>query len=585
MPLPLGHPTVSNLACFPFGVGHSHEGVCLELRLGPWRILLDCGLQDLTALERSGDAEPGSSAAPIETADLLFCSHAHSDHARGLWEFNQRFPQVPIYGSEVTAHLLPLNWPGQSVPLHLCQALPWQTPISLADDLTVQLWPAGHLPGAACALFTYQGPQRPYTVFYTGDFFMSNSRLVDGLPLEALRGLKPDVLILEGSAGTERHPHRRQQENLLASTLHRLVQQGRSVLLPTPTLGLGQELVMLLRSHHQFTGQDVTIWVDDTVAAGCDLYLELLSDFPSSVQNFARHQPLFWDDRILPRVRRLGDRGLPEGDTLSERPCILIAHRDTDLSDYCHSSALPWTVLLPNSFASNLADTALGTLDAVDSPTLSWLQRLGPELESEQVQLDTYQLSTHSDRVGTTQLIHNLRPQHVAFIHGKPAHLADLAGLEELQTRYQLHLPSAGNVVEFPIGDRFIQPAAPDPVFEGEITEVDDTVLLLLPEALTTDPRWAALADTGLVQARWQGSDLVIKGLNPRDLLRTIATGDDPWPSPSCQVCRYQREGRCRSANSPLYGLQVSPEGVCPVFESRPAERGDQTDRDDEAWA
>ena len=551
--------------------------------MGPRRIVLDCGLRDLAALEQAHDSGPETQPVPersahrIATADLLFCSHAHSDHARGVWEFSQAFPQVPIYGSEVTAQLLPLNWPGAAVPPHLCQALPWQIPIRLADDLTVQLWPAGHLPGAACALFTYHGPQRAYTVFFTGDFFISNSRLVDGLPLEALRGLKPDVLIIEGSAGSARHPHRRQQENLLASTLHGLVQQGRSVLLPTPTLGIGQELVMLLRSHHQFTGQDITVWVDETVAAGCDLYLELLSDFPSSVQNFARHQALFWDDRILPRVRRLGADGHPEGD----RPCILIAHREADLSDHCRSFPQPWTVLLPESFATAIADTALGTPEIAAGPTLSWLQSLGPELESEQVQIDTYQLTTHSDRVGTTQLIHNLRPQHVAFVHGKPSHLADLAGLEELQSRYQLHLPSAGNRVEFPIGDRFLQPAAPELVVEGEITQVDDSVLLLLPEALTTDPRWQALADTGLVQARWQGSELVIKGLNQRDLLRAAPPSDAPWQLPSCQICRHQREDRCRSTDSPLYGLQVSPEGVCPAFEAKASQLG----QDDEATA
>jgi Cft2 family RNA processing exonuclease len=528
--------------------------------MGPRRIVLDCGLRDLAVLE--------AAAERIAKADLLFCSHAHSDHARGLREFNRRFPQVPIYGSEVTAQLLPLNWLGEVVPPHLCQALPWQTPISLADDLTVQLWPAGHLPGAACALFTYQSPQRAYTVLYTGDFFMSNSRLVDGLPLEAMRGLKPDVLILEGSAGTARHPHRRQQENTLASTLFGLIQRGRSVLLPTPTLGIGQELVMLLRSHHQFTGQEVTVWVDETVAAGCDLYMELMAEFPSSVQNFARHQPLFWDDRILPHVRRLGPKGKPDG----RSPCLLIAHRDADLSDHCRRSVVPWTILLPDALATAIADSALG--DAEASPTLSWLQSLGPELESEQVQIDTYQLTTHSDRVGTTQLIHNLRPQHVAFVHGQPTHLTDLAGLEELQTRYQLHLPSVGKELEFAIGDRFLQPAAPEPVFEGEITEVDDSVLLLLPEDLTADPRWAALADTGLVQARWQGNELVIRGLNPRDLLRTV-TADSPWQLPSCQLCRYQREGRCRGPESPLYGLQVSPDGVCPVFEARGAEDGE----------
>ena len=56
--------------------------------MGPRRIVLDCGLRDLAVLEAARDR--------IETADLLFCSHAHSDHARGLWAFSQACPQVPI---------------------------------------------------------------------------------------------------------------------------------------------------------------------------------------------------------------------------------------------------------------------------------------------------------------------------------------------------------------------------------------------------------------------------------------------------------------------------------------------------------
>ncbi|HIK46148.1 MAG TPA: MBL fold metallo-hydrolase [Leptolyngbyaceae cyanobacterium M65_K2018_010] len=528
--------------------------------MGSRRILLDCGLAHLAPLEAARDR--------IETADFLFCSHAHGDHARGILDFHRRFPQVPIFASEATAQLLPLNWIDRNEPIshHLCQALPWHTPIQLTDDLTIQLWPAGHLPGAAGALLTYAAPQRPYSLFYSGDFFISNSRLVDGLPLESLRGLKPDVLIIEGSEGTTRHPHRRQQENQLAATINSLIQEGRSVLLPVPTLGLGQELIMLLRSHHQFTGKDITVWVDPTVALGCDLYLDLLPHLPSSVQNFARHQPLFWDERIFPRIRRL-----PTEDPFDRpEPCILIGHREADLSRYCLASQHPWTVLLPESFASDLAVTALSAPEAEGSLTLNWLQALAPALESGQLQLETYLLTIHSDRVGTTQLIHNLRPQHVVFIHGQPTQLADLAGLEELQTRYQLHLPSAGKRVDFPIGDRFLQPAAPDPVFEGEITQVDDSVLLLLPETLTADPRWRRLIDTGLIQARWQGEDLLIKGLSQRELLRAVDTEERLGAQANCHHCRHLREGRCRHPGSPLYGMRVSPEGYCTAFEERP---------------
>ena len=99
------------------------------------------------------------------------------------------------------------------------------------DGLTAELYPAGHLPGAAAILLTYTTGRRAYTVFYTGDFFLSNSRLVEGLPLEELRGLEPDVLIIEGTYGTARHPHRRNQENQLAERINRAIASSYSVLL------------------------------------------------------------------------------------------------------------------------------------------------------------------------------------------------------------------------------------------------------------------------------------------------------------------------------------------------------------------
>ena len=555
---------MSELTCFPFALGHGQEGVCLYLQMGKRSILLDCGLPNLTALE--------AVSSMVESTDLLFCSHAHRDHAQGLWSFSRRFPQVPIYASEVTTQLLPLNWMnrGNAPSPQLGHALPWYTPLELTDDLTIQIWPAGHLPGAAAALFTYRTPQRAYRVFYAGDFFMSNSRLVEGLPLEALRGLKPDVLILEGSAGTARHPHRRQQENQLAATLYHLWRQGRSLLLPVPTLGLGQELVVLLRSHHQFTGQDITVWVDSRVAAGCDAYLDLLPHLPSSIQNFARHQPLFWDERIRPRMRRLPNPAQP----VTEHPCILIGDHAMDLSDYCRSSTQSWSILLPAELASGLAQGMLPEGETSPSASFDWLQALGPELATGQVDLHTYTLTSHSDRVGTTQLIHNLRPQHVVLIHGQPNHLGDLAGLEELQTRYQLHLPTAGKLLDFALGDRFLQPAPPDLMFEAEIMDVEEGVRLQLSDTLTADPRWRRLTDSGLVQVRWQGDELVLKGLSQRDLQRWLGLEDAP-PLQNCYHCRHRQGGRCGSITSPLYGMVVSPTASCQAFQPPAAEPQD----------
>lgn len=534
-----------DLECLPYGVGHADEGVCLLMRLGPYRVLLDCGIENLSPL-----IDDMQQTAPV---DLVLCTHAHADHARGLLDLHRAFPQLPIYASEVTAQLLPLNWLGEEVPA-FCQALPWRSPVEFREGLSAELVPSGHLPGAAALLLTYTTAQRSYTVFYTGDFFLSNSRLVEGLPLEELRGLKPDVLVIEGSYGTVRLPHRRQQENQFAERVNQAIGNQRSVLLPVPTLGLGQELLMLLRSHHHFTGRNIDIWVDETIAAGCDAYLDLLPHFPGTVQNFARHQPLFWDDRVRPHVRRLAhDAPIPQ------TSCLVLTHYQADLSRYCRPD-LAWLLLLPQQ------PRQAGTVESIVQQELQ-SESLQAQIKTGQLTVDRYMLSEHSDGAGTTQLIHNLRPQHVLFVHGSPAYLSDLTSLEELQNRYHLHSPSVGMRVELPIGETFLQPAAPETRYEGELTELETTAMVTLPATITSDPRWQHFADTGLVEARWQGEELILRGLPQRELL-TKTTGAIDLEC--CANCLHCRGHRCWNQASPLFGFKVTPDGYCPVFEAMP---------------
>jgi len=547
---------VIELECLPYSVNHADEGVCLLVRMGPYRIMFDCGMENITPLQ--ADLKQGL------PADVVLCSHAHPDHARGFLALHKAFPQLPIYASEATTQLLPLNWPSldpKEIP-QFCQALPWRSPVEFQDGLCAELFPAGHLPGAAAIRLTYTTPRRTYTLVYTGDFFLSNSRLVEGLPLDALRGVEPDVLIVEGTYGTARHPHRRQQENQLAERISRAIANGQSVLLPVPTLGLGQEILMLLRSHHLFTGRDVDIWVDGSIAAGCDAYLNLLPHLPGSVQNFSRHQPLFWDERVRPRVRRLQPE---QRQIVSKSPCIVFTDETADLSYFCHPDSGSWLILLPHRPGRPISQEFQVLIsDSGTNPELSKYQ--GKRQLTAPISVESYLLAQHCDGPGTTQLIHNLRPQHVVFMHGSPTYLADLTSLDELHNRYHLHSPSAGTLVELPIGETFLQPAAPETNYEGELTELGTVVTITLPDAITVDPRWQNFADTGLIEARWQGEEMVLRGLTQRELL---TQGSDRIPADlaCCGRCLHQRGQRCWNQASPLFGFKVTPDGYCPVFE------------------
>lgn len=529
------------LQCFFYGTGQSDEGICVEVHIAGYRILLDCGLRDCSKLLK---ADP---------PDLLILSHAHSDHVRSLSPFHRAFPTVPVYSSEVTAQLS--NATHDSI-----QSIPWRSSLELLPNLRVQLFPAGHLPGAAMILLTDTHSSRSQTLLYTGDLSLTNSRLTEGLKLEEIRGLSPDVLIIEGTYGTDRHSHRRQMETQLMERLDRALEAGQSVFMPIPALGLAQEVLILLRSHHLFSGRSVTIWVDEAIATVCEQYEQMIPSFPSSIQNFARYQPLFLDRTIRPWVRRLEpaeiwDEPVEDGpeDSLEVSPArrsfmpfddarfassppepspTIVLIQKSDAVDQPWPSWLPsaiqhqnWLIMLPhleypNQGRLDRLNDQLKILFGPNGQPSTW------EKGGLEAPIETYQLPDHCDGATLPQVIHNLRPQHVVFIHGPEDRLLQLAELEDLNSRYKLHIPASGNRLELPIAEYFVPPTLPDVTYEGEIVETETEILLSLPRDIVADPRWKTLADLGVIVAQWQGNTLVIRAISQR-ADRKIST-DEP---------------------------------------------------------
>ena len=244
------------------------------------------------------------------------------------------------------------------------------------------------------------------------------------------------------------------------------------------------------------------------------------------------------------RVRRLQPDDL---NTLGTSPDIVLTDLTTNLAKYFPIDQLGqrnWLILLPEKINIHL----------------------NPEFLSTSL-IETYLLAQHSDGPGTTQLIHNLRPQHVVFVHGSPTYLADLTSLEELQNRYHVHSPAAHILVELPIGETFLQPAVPENGYEGELAELGTTVTITLPEIITHDPRWREFADTGLVEARRQGEELVLRGLSQRELLNQSSDRHFWSELDCCGNCKYQRGQRCWNPSSPLYNFKITLEGFCPGFD------------------
>ena len=554
-------------------MGHRDEGVCLGIEIGSHRLLLDCGLGDVAPLLLG------------EPWDAVVCSHAHADHARGLLSLRRHRPDLPVYTSEATAALLPLNWPGVAMEAGpVAVGVPWRTtvpiPLRRTDalsepstaQLSLELWPAGHLPGAAASLLTYRTATDTYRLLHLGDAFLSAMRLVEGLPLMALRGLEPDVLIVDGTYGTQRHPHRRRQENDLTARLRHVLDVGvRSRLVfPVPTLGLGQELLLLLRSHYHTAGYPVTIWVDPIVAASCDAYLAMPSALSQPVQNFAQHQDIFWDEHVFPHVKRLPDIPTLTAELAKDSPAIFLVHPTTLPSAYCQDATAEWTVFLSETGDLNAWQAEQqAVVPATDEPmAYDWLDAIKNATASGTVQLETYLLTDHCDGGSTTQVIHNLKPRHVILQHGSPSGLADLASLETLQTRYKLHIPTPQQTLCLPLDIQFWrspQPLAPpdSPLYEGELTATPSDITVALPKDVAADPRWQAFAETGLVTAQWQGEQLVLKGVAPSDLVGLRA---QDATRPICANCQALQQQTCRQPASPLFNKVVALDATCAEF-------------------
>jgi hypothetical protein len=93
-----------------------------------------------------------------------------------------------------------------------------------------------------------------------------------------------------------------------------------------------------------------------------------------------------------------------------------------------------------------------------------------------------------------------------------------------------------------------------------------------LDDTITQDPRWYSFADTGLIEARWQGDELVLRGISQRELRNQSNEEKEKRLDilDCCSNCLHYRHQRCWNPLSPLAGFRVTPEGHCPVFESFP---------------
>lgn len=185
------------------------------------------------------DGFDGPIVTTAETCDL--CSillpdagHLQEEQARFANErgVSKHQPALPLYTSEDAAAVMPLF-----------RTVAFETPVEVADGVTVRLVPAGHILGSASAHLTVDDPAGSTTVLVSGDLGRGNHPFVAG------PGRPPaaDTVLIESTYGDSTHPPADEEIAEFADVVTRTAARGGIVLIPAFAVDRTEVLLDVLR--------------------------------------------------------------------------------------------------------------------------------------------------------------------------------------------------------------------------------------------------------------------------------------------------------------------------------------------------
>ncbi|MDL4774523.1 MULTISPECIES: MBL fold metallo-hydrolase [Thermomonosporaceae] len=250
----------------PLGGGTEIGGSCLLIEAGGTRILVDAGL-------RPGERSlppPGIGRALDGPLHGVVITHAHNDHCGYVPALTALRPDLRVLATAETVRIMPVMWSdtakimrqrtrqaarwGGDVtaayePLEVgaaarrCEEIPFGVPRRIGE-MTIELFPAGHILGAA-GVVVRAGDHR---VVITGDISGFRQETVDGHAVpESAR--EADLLVLETTCCGETHDDRDVRVGDLVRSVQEVCQGGGRVLIPAFALGRAQEVALLMRRH------------------------------------------------------------------------------------------------------------------------------------------------------------------------------------------------------------------------------------------------------------------------------------------------------------------------------------------------
>ena len=276
------------------------------------RILLDCGLSLSSKESVRKFPRLDTLGFSLNELDAIVLSHAHLDHTGFLPTLFKFGFDGPIYCSDPT---LPLMYILQTGYLRNLES---DTPFSIEDieqvvthtfplsfdivtdispDIKLTLSNAGHILGSA--LVHLHIGNGDHNLLYTGDLRYAKGEQLDNAVWNFPR---VETIVIESTYGDKAaFPRHEVADNHLINEVNDTISKEGVVLLPVPTIGLAQELMLSMKRHIQAGRMTATrILVESAISEACSIYEifpEYLSrEFSNNILNLEKP---FQDDFIF----------------------------------------------------------------------------------------------------------------------------------------------------------------------------------------------------------------------------------------------------------------------------------------------
>ena len=174
--------------------------------------------------------------------------------------------------------------------------------ITLSPGVSFTPYHAGHVLGACMFLIDIYGLK----ILYTGDYSREEDRHLVKAELPPIR---PDVLIVESTFGTQTLEGREEKEQRFTTLVHSIIKRNGHVLLPAFALGRAQELLLILdeywKKHPDL--HNVPIYYASSLARKCmAVYQTYIHTMNSNIRSrFAKRDNPFVFKSVFPVVSSL----------------------------------------------------------------------------------------------------------------------------------------------------------------------------------------------------------------------------------------------------------------------------------------